>query len=586
MKDRVTKMKNSAVSAAMPENRGDGNPSGYAEEKAESAAMDTGHEIAGLIRTVSGKGKVTTTAGRESSPGERQVKTKAYIRMMDAKKSAKENAASRPVGDVEGVYTQPTIKTRTSVTSQAESPARSSESPQYYSQTIWRGTEEAPPRISTVKQKEYSVKQANSSNRAYAPGKVAERAKKVARAKAIRNRAAVLTTKKAAKRQAAKRAARAGRRSARYIRAIIAAFKRLILAIAASGAGIVVFAVMICVIAAIVCSPFGIGFSGEKTPNVIAEINKEYDTKIEGIISNTAHDELEVTGARAPWREILAIYAVRMNLSANKTAAASEAEGENIDVAGYTDLKKQELSNIFWNMNTVTHNTVIETVTYTPITPSAIDESGWEVGEPVTKSAVILRISTSAKSYTEMMTAYSFTEEQREYVAELLDPKNADLLEAALYGMDGTGTGSKSIVEVAEKYIGNIGGEIFWRWMGFDSRVSWCACFVSYCANEAGYIKTGILPKSASCEKAGKGSWIHWLKERGLWREAAGYTPRVGDLIFFDWGGDGLADHIGIVEYVKDGTVHTIEGNTSDMVARRSYALTSNSIKGYGAPNY
>jgi hypothetical protein len=260
--------------------------------------------------------------------------------------------------------------------------------------------------------------------------------------------------------------------------------------------------------------------------------------------------------------------------------------GGSADVTSYTDAQKKELSNVFWDMNKLSHSVETQEVTYTPVTPSAIEESGWETGDPVTKSAVVLKISTAAKSYKDMMKAYSFTDEQKEYTAELLDPQNSDLLDAALFGANGTGTGSRSIVEVAEKYIGNRGGEIFWRWMGFKSHVAWCACFASYCADEAGYVKTGILPKSASCEKGGKGSWIYWLKERGLWRDAAGYEPRVGDLIFFDWGGDGLADHIGIVEYVKGGTVHTIEGNTSNMVARRTYALTSRSIKGYVAPNY
>jgi hypothetical protein len=415
------------------------------------------------------------------------------------------------------------------------------------------------------------------------------KATEAARAKAVRERAALLAATKTAKQKAAKHTAKTARRSAKYIRALIAAFRRLILAVTASGAAIAVFAAMICAIAAIVCSPFGIGFSGEETPDVIAQINKEYDQKIEKIINATAHDELEVTGARAPWREILTIYAVRMNLSADKTAAAGEADsadGANTDVTGYTGLKKKELTNIFWDMNKITHKTVTETVTYTPVTPSAVDESEWETGQPVTTTSVTLKISTAAKPYTEMMKAYHFTREQQTYAEELLAPENADLLYAALYGMDGTGTGSKSIVEVAQKYIGNKGGEIFWRWMGFGSRVSWCACFASYCADEAGYVKTGILPKSASCEKGGKGSWIYWLKKRGLWREAADYTPRTGDLIFFDWGGDGLADHIGIVERVEGRTVHTIEGNTSDTVARRSYSLTSNSVKGYGAPNY
>jgi hypothetical protein len=58
------------------------------------------------------------------------------------------------------------------------------------------------------------------------------------------------------------------------------------------------------------------------------------------------------------------------------------------------------------------------------------------------------------------------------------------------------------------------------------------------------------------------------------------------DIIFFDWQGDGHSEHVGIVEYVSGEVVHTVEGNTSNSVARRSYRLDSGSICGFGAPLY
>jgi hypothetical protein len=98
---------------------------------------------------------------------------------------------------------------------------------------------------------------------------------------------------------------------------------------------------------------------------------------------------------------------------------------------------------------------------------------------------------------------------------------------------------------------------------------------------EAGYIDAGIIPKFAACESQG----IVWFKERGLWQDP-GYVPAPGDIIFFDWEQDGHSDHVGIVESVEGDVVHTVEGNTSNSVARRSYRLDSNSICGWGTPMY
>lgn len=87
-----------------------------------------------------------------------------------------------------------------------------------------------------------------------------------------------------------------------------------------------------------------------------------------------------------------------------------------------------------------------------------------------------------------------------------------------------------------------LGGESYWSWYGFNSRVEWCACFVSWCANECGYIENGVIPKFASVNVG-----IDWFKDRAQWADN-GYTPEPGTIIFFDWKGDGKADHVGIVE--------------------------------------
>ncbi len=155
---------------------------------------------------------------------------------------------------------------------------------------------------------------------------------------------------------------------------------------------------------------------------------------------------------------------------------------------------------------------------------------------------------------------------------------------SALTVLYGIGTGSGEIVAVALSQVGNVGGQPYWSWYGFSSRVNWCAIFVSWCANECGYIDAGVVPKFAGCVQGSR-----WFKERGLWQDKS-YTPNPGDVIFFDWndpGGysgpqDGVPDHVGIVERVENGRVYTIEGNSGDKCCQRSYPVGYYEIYGYG----
>ena len=148
------------------------------------------------------------------------------------------------------------------------------------------------------------------------------------------------------------------------------------------------------------------------------------------------------------------------------------------------------------------------------------------------------------------------------------------------FGRIPTGGGNSSIVNVAASQIGNVGGEPYWSWYGFSSRVEWCACFVSWCADQCGYIDAGIIPKFSYVPDG-----VAYFQSKGQWQDGS-YTPKAGDIIFFTWDGSGGSDHVGIVESVTDGTVNTIEGNTTDSCARRSYALGSYVILGYGCPGY
>lgn len=172
---------------------------------------------------------------------------------------------------------------------------------------------------------------------------------------------------------------------------------------------------------------------------------------------------------------------------------------------------------------------------------------------------------------------YGFNQEQKDYLAELLQDENNQLWSQVLYGI---GYSDDQIVTVALSQVGNVGGQPYWSWYGFDSRVEWCACFVSWCANECGYIDAGIIPKYAGCVNG-----VQWFRDRGQWADGS-YEPSPGTIIFFDWEGDGVTDHTGIVQRCENGTVYTVEGNSGDTCRTKTYPVGSSVIYGYGIPAY
>ena len=361
------------------------------------------------------------------------------------------------------------------------------------------------------------------------------------------------------------------------VKAIIAATKALIAAIAAGGWVAVVVIVVICLIALIVGSCFGIFFSGEDTGSgqtmqtVVREINEDYQSQLDTIKANISYDALEMSGSRAVWPEVLAVYAVKT------TTDPDNAQ----EVASMDDSKKAILKDIFWQMNEIASRT--ETVTETVITETD-DGHGNIVETTTTVTRTTLYITVSHKTAEEMADHFNFNADQREQLAELLADENRSMWSAALYGI---GTGDGEIVAVALSQIGNVGGEPYWSWYGFGSRVEWCACFVSWCANECGYIDAGVIPKFAGCVNG-----VQWFRERGFWQDNS-YEPRPGDIIFYDWDNkgssgpqDGESDHVGIVEKVEDGIVYTVEGNSGDSCRENHYAVGYYEILGYGTPAY
>lgn len=407
---------------------------------------------------------------------------------------------------------------------------------------------------------------------------------KTARTTAEATRKAAAATARAAKmtaqgiRVAAQAAATAAKAAAKVtaeaVKAIIAGTKALISAIAAGGWVAILVVVVICLIGLIVGSCFGIFFSGEDTgtgqsmQTVVREINEDYQDKLDGIKADEPHDKLEMSGSRAVWPQVLAVYAV-------KTTSDPDAP---MEVASMDDTRKEILTDIFWQMNDISFRT--EDITETVISETD-DGNGNIVETTTTVTQTYLYITVSHRTAEEMADRFGFSEEQRQQLAALLEDENNMLWASVLYGI---GASDDAIVTVALSQIGNVGGEPYWSWYGFGSRVEWCACFVSWCANECGYIDAGIIPKFASCVNG-----VKWFKERGQWTEND-IQPTPGMIIFFDWDNpsgssgpqDGLSDHVGIVEKVENGRVYTVEGNSADGCRERSYPLGYYEILGFG----
>lgn len=336
------------------------------------------------------------------------------------------------------------------------------------------------------------------------------------------------------------------------IKAIVTGTKAIISALIAGGWVVVVIIIVICVIALLLNSVFGIFLSSENTgdktmSSVISDLDNELAEKIITIQNDNPHDDYVLNLNRADWKYILSIYTVIV------------ANGENAtDVITVNENKANILKDVFWKMNIVTYNIMEEQ-----------DEFG--------NVKKILYINIDGKTINDMIIEYNLTTIQQSQLNELLDSKYESMWPKVVYG---SGVGNSNVVDIALSQVGNIGGEPYWRWYGFNSRIEWCAVFVSWVYNQAGYLNIAV-PKFSTCHTQG----VPWFKTFGLWREK-GYVPKSGDIIFFDWEQDGHTDHVGIVEKSDGKDIYTIEGNSRDAVKKKKYSINSKYIYGYGIPKY
>ena len=144
--------------------------------------------------------------------------------------------------------------------------------------------------------------------------------------------------------------------------------------------------------------------------------------------------------------------------------------------------------------------------------------------------------------------------------------------------VNGTRPGNQELMELAKQQVGNVGGYPYWSWYGFNSRVEWCACFVSWCYGQMGLSE----PRFAACQSQG----IPWFTSHGQWGARGYENIAPGDAIFFDWDLDGSADHVGLVIGRDESRVYTVEGNSGDACKIKSYPLDYACIKGYGLMNW
>ena len=526
MKDSYIRTKNNAENLA---DDGHNSPTEYAENNIRSAVEDVTKDTA---RGVKNTTKTAYKKGRELYRTHKDIKQ-----------------AKRSVDDV-----KQTVKTADKAQKTVKTTAKqTTKTLQHSVKTTKR----------TVKTAEQTSKAAIKTSKA-----AAKTAKEAAKASAKAAKAAAQAAKAAAKATVAavKIAVKA---TVAAVKAIIAGVKALVAAIAAGGWVAVVIIIVICLVALLLAC-FGIFFSGEDTgtgitmQTAVAEINTEYQAKIDEIKSSNTYDVVEISGLNPTWKDVMAVYAAKTSFDPDNPQ----------EVASMDESKKELLKTVFWDMNTISSSTASKTVS---VPTETVDANGNITVTYTSVTKTYLYITVSHKTPSEMATTYGFTSQQNEILTELLSDEFADLWSSVLYGISG---GSKKIISVAAMQVGNSGGQPFWSWYGFGSRVEWCACFVSWCANECGYIDAGIIPKFASCDVG-----MTWFKDHSRWQSNT-YTPREGDIIFFDWDSDGYANHVGIVEKVENGKVHTIEGNSGDACKKLEYNSGDSRILGYGVPAY
>ena len=372
----------------------------------------------------------------------------------------------------------------------------------------------------------------------------------------------------------------------KIVKGIIEGLKQVATILASASVPLLLILVIATVIAGIVASSFGIFFTEQASNeislrDVIISINQNFSDQIAEITASSTYDDIEIRGSRASWADVLAIYAVDVTTNSSNPQ----------DAATVTDEKIARLQEIFDDMNSFT--SYVEEVTETEQVQD-LDEEGNPVadddGNPVMVDQEVVRtvLHIDITSVTAAVEAINlgFTEDQIAQVNALLSASTRTLWAQLLMGIGG---GSQDLVNIALSQLGNEGGETYWRWAGLESRCSWCALFVSWCADQTGLMASGQVPFFSFCSDG-----VAWYQAKGAWIEGTSVNATnaeeiiyPGMIVFFDWADhagrrDGVSDHVGIVTGVSGGIVYTVEGNNGDAVRESSYSVESESVIGFG----
>lgn len=210
------------------------------------------------------------------------------------------------------------------------------------------------------------------------------------------------------------------------IKAIIAGTKALVAAIVAGGWVAVIVIIVICLVALMCSSIFGIFFSSQKTSansitmnTVVAECNQEFSDKLQSIQDSNQHDDYVLEGSMASWKDVLTVYTIKQSNGVNQQ-----------DVMTIDDNKKNVIKQIFWDMNSLTSEVKDEMVT----------EQGTNADEmPKQVQKKVLHIKINTKTLEQMKNDYHFSPAQNKQLAELTDNKYASLWNGVIYGATDSG---------------------------------------------------------------------------------------------------------------------------------------------------
>lgn len=389
-------------------------PEQYAVEKVQEKAKD------GTVYAV----YEFNRKGRKSVEETKKNIETAKMTLEDVKARRKAQQAERTVKE-----TKNTVNADVTFSSQAETPK--------------------PPVKNPPKQANSTIKTGNAQT-VKATQKVSKKTTEKASAKAIKKSAqtnAIAVTKTAEKsRKTAERLMQTAKETKRFVQLLIkflskalkaayTAAKSLVSAVIAGGWVSVVIIILICLVAALCSSFYGIFFSSETSQSgmnitsVIQQINNEFDDKIDEIKSSGSFDGVEVIGSRSNWKDILSIYAVKTTTDENNP----------MEVATVDENKKSILSSIFWDMNNISKS--VETRTET-ITKESTDEQGNTVETTKHVEKKYLVITLTGKTAEDMSISYSFNDTQKKYLAELMSDKNNKLWTSLIYNIGGVSGGS------------------------------------------------------------------------------------------------------------------------------------------------